>query len=52
MEYGRDVLVQAEKTNGFGKAEKEALLNMSRWSQNGFQKLMKINKLDYVVTPF
>jgi len=52
MEYGQDVLVQAEKTNVFGKAEKEALLNMSRWSKNGFEKLMKINKLDAVVTPF
>ncbi|KEH20620.1 putative asparaginyl-tRNA synthase (glutamine-hydrolyzing) [Medicago truncatula] len=52
MEYGQDVLVQAEKTNGFGKAEKEALLNMSRWSENGFEKLMKINKLDAVMTPF
>ncbi|XP_039684394.1 probable amidase At4g34880 isoform X2 [Medicago truncatula] len=52
MEYGQDVMVQAEKTNGIGKAEKQALLNMTRWSENGFEKLMKINKLDAVVTPF
>jgi len=51
LEYGQDVMVQAEKTNGIGKAEKQALLNMTRWSQNGFEKLMKINKLDVVVTP-
>ncbi|KEH20626.1 putative asparaginyl-tRNA synthase (glutamine-hydrolyzing) [Medicago truncatula] len=49
--YGQDVMVQAEKTNGIGKAEKQALLNMTRWSQNGFEKLMKRNKLDAVVTP-
>jgi len=52
MEYGQDLMLQAEKTNGIGKAEKEALLNMTRWSQNGFEKLMKRNKLDAVVTPF
>jgi amidase len=45
-------MVQAEKTNGIGKAEKQALLNMTRWSQKGFEKLMKRNKLDAVVAPF
>ncbi|WJX47114.1 amidase [Trifolium repens] len=52
IEYGQDLMVQAEKTNGIGKAEKQALLNMTRWSQKGFEKLMKRNKLDAVVAPF
>ncbi|CAJ2677542.1 unnamed protein product [Trifolium pratense] len=52
IEYGQDLMLQAEKTNGIGKSEKQALLNMTRSSQNGFEKLMKRNKLDAVVTPF
>ncbi|XP_027191798.1 probable amidase At4g34880 isoform X2 [Cicer arietinum] len=52
LEYGQDVMLQAEKTNGIGKAEKQALLNMTRLSKNGFEKLMKRKKLDAVVTPF
>ncbi|WJX53058.1 amidase [Trifolium repens] len=52
MEYGQDVMVQAEKTNGIGEAQTQALLNLTRWSQDGFEKLMKINELDAVVTPF
>ncbi|MCH99990.1 amidase C869.01-like protein, partial [Trifolium medium] len=46
MEYGQDVMVQAEKTNGIGEAQTQALLNLTRWSQDGFEKLMKINELD------
>lgn len=45
-------MVQAQKTNGIGKAQKQALLNMTRLSQEGFEKLMKRNKLDAVVIPF
>jgi amidase len=45
-------MLEAEKTNGIGKAEKQALLNMTRSSLSGFEKLMKRNKLDAVVTPF
>jgi amidase len=45
-------MVQAEKTNGIVEAQKQALLNLTRWSQDGFEKLMKINELDAVVTPF
>ncbi|XP_057428749.1 probable amidase At4g34880 [Lotus japonicus] len=50
-EYGQDLLERAEKTNGMGKEEEQALLNMTRLSQNGFEKLMKKNKLDAVVIP-
>ncbi|PNX77392.1 amidase C869.01-like protein, partial [Trifolium pratense] len=52
MEYGQDVMVEAEKTDGIGEAQTQALLNLTRWSQDGFEKLMKMNKLDAVVTPF
>ncbi|CAI8618536.1 unnamed protein product [Vicia faba] len=51
-EYGQDLMLAAEKTNGIGKVEEQALLNMTRWSENGFEKVMKRNKLDAVVTPF
>ncbi|XP_050896473.1 probable amidase At4g34880 [Lathyrus oleraceus] len=51
-EYGQDLMVAAEKTNGIGKVEEQALLNLTRWSQNGFEKVMKRYKLDAVVTPF
>ncbi|XP_054806678.1 probable amidase At4g34880 [Prosopis cineraria] len=50
-EYDQDSMVEAQKTNGMGKTEKEALLNMTRLSQNGFEKLMKMNRLDAVVIP-
>ncbi|KAJ1389200.1 Amidase signature domain [Sesbania bispinosa] len=52
LEYGQNHMLQAEKTNGIGKAQKQALLNMTRSSQNGFKKLMKRNQLDAVVAPF
>ncbi|KAK7319016.1 hypothetical protein RJT34_03725 [Clitoria ternatea] len=51
LEYGQELLVIAEKIKGIG-TWKQALLNMTRWSRNGFEKLMKINKLDAVVVPF
>lgn len=51
-EYGQDTFLEAEKTNGIGKSEKEALLNLARAAKFGFEKLMKDNKLDALVTPF
>jgi hypothetical protein len=30
MEYGQDVMVQAEKTNGIGKAEKQAIIKYDK----------------------
>lgn len=50
-EYGQDIFEEAEKTNGFGKVERELLRNLSRASKYGFEKLMKKNKLDALVTP-
>ena len=44
--------MEAEKTNGIGELEKEALRNLTRASKLGFEKLMKENKLDALVTPY
>ncbi|KAI9114883.1 hypothetical protein K1719_013896 [Acacia pycnantha] len=49
--YDQELMVEAEKTNGMGKIESEALSNMTRLSKNGFEKLMKKNKLDAVTIP-
>ncbi|CAL0306343.1 unnamed protein product [Lupinus luteus] len=51
FEYGQDVMLEAEKTNGIGKTENEVLLNLKTLSQNGFEKVMIRNKLDAVVVP-
>ncbi|KAI3502337.1 hypothetical protein L1887_30371 [Cichorium endivia] len=51
-DYPQDLFLEAEKTNGIGKLEKEALMNMTKASRNGFEKLMKENKLDALVTPY
>ncbi|KAK9055681.1 hypothetical protein SSX86_026766 [Deinandra increscens subsp. villosa] len=51
-EYPQDLFLAAEKTNGIGKLEKEALLNMTKASKYGFEKLMYDNKLDALVTPY
>ncbi|KAL3515017.1 hypothetical protein ACH5RR_021919 [Cinchona calisaya] len=49
-EYGQDIFEAAEKTNGIGRMERELLLNLTRACKNGFEKLMKENKLDALVT--
>ncbi|CDP18696.1 unnamed protein product [Coffea canephora] len=50
-EYGQDTFEAAEKTHGIGRMERELLLNLTRAFKNGFEKLMKENKLDALVTP-
>ncbi|XP_050363447.1 probable amidase At4g34880 [Argentina anserina] len=50
-EYGQDLLIAAEATNGFGKTEKQTLLNFARWTRNGLVRLVTQKKLDAVVTP-
>ncbi|KAI7748901.1 hypothetical protein M8C21_006314, partial [Ambrosia artemisiifolia] len=45
-EYPQDIFLIAEKTNGIGKLEKEALMNLTKASKYGFEKLMNDNKLD------
>ncbi|XVF45488.1 hypothetical protein PTKIN_Ptkin02bG0210600 [Pterospermum kingtungense] len=51
-EYGQQLFLEAEATNGIGKKEKEALLNLAKMSRDGFEKLMIDNKLDALLTPF
>uniref|UniRef100_A0A5B6YHR7 Amidase domain-containing protein n=1 Tax=Davidia involucrata TaxID=16924 RepID=A0A5B6YHR7_DAVIN len=50
-EYGQTLLLEAEKTNGIGELEKRGLLNLTRASKDGFEKLMKENKLDALMSP-
>ncbi|XP_027355474.1 probable amidase At4g34880 [Abrus precatorius] len=49
-EYGQDLLLASEMTNGIGKGEIEAIKLMEQLSQKGFEKLMKENELDALVT--
>jgi len=44
-------MLQAQHTSGIGTL-KEALLNLTRLSQDGFEKLMIGNKLDALVVPY
>ncbi|EEF34111.1 probable amidase At4g34880 [Ricinus communis] len=50
-EFGQDIFLAAQATNGIGKAERAALLNLAKLTRDGFQKLMWDNKLDALVTP-
>ncbi|XP_010028700.2 probable amidase At4g34880 [Eucalyptus grandis] len=50
-EYGQDLFIAAQATNGIDKTVKSALQNMTRLSRDGFEKLMRQNKLDALVTP-
>ncbi|XP_014492376.1 putative amidase C869.01 isoform X2 [Vigna radiata var. radiata] len=49
-EYGQDLLVQSQNTNGTGTLE-QALLNLKKLSKDGFEKALIRNKLDAVVVP-
>ncbi|PWA55159.1 amidase family protein [Artemisia annua] len=51
-EYPQDIFLAAEMTNGIGVLEKEALKNLTKASKYGFEKLMRENKLDALVTPY
>ncbi|XVE48898.1 hypothetical protein DITRI_Ditri01bG0038700 [Diplodiscus trichospermus] len=50
-EYGQQLFLDAEATNGIGEKEKDALVNLAKMSKNGFEKLMKENKLDALLSP-
>lgn len=50
-EFGQDIFLAAQITNGIGNKEKEALLNMTKLSRDGFEKVMRDNRLDALVTP-
>ncbi|KAL5561148.1 hypothetical protein UlMin_030895 [Ulmus minor] len=48
-EYGQNILLEAEKTKGFGNAEKAALAKLATLTEKGFVKLMTKYKLDALV---
>ncbi|KAF8013557.1 hypothetical protein BT93_I1414 [Corymbia citriodora subsp. variegata] len=50
-EFGQDLFLAAQATNGINKAVKSAWQNMDRLSRDGFEKLMRQNELDALVTP-
>ena len=50
-EYGQNLFIEAQATNGIGKVEKIALANLTRLTKEGFHKLMIKNNLDALVTP-
>ena len=51
LDYGQDLFIEAEATNGIGNAEKAVLEKLSELTREGFVELMTKNKLDAIVTP-
>ncbi|XP_059647505.1 probable amidase At4g34880 isoform X2 [Cornus florida] len=49
--FGQGYFLAAEATNGIGDAENAALLNLKGLTEGGFEKVMRENKLDALVTP-
>ncbi|CAN1307607.1 Probable amidase At4g34880 [Linum perenne] len=49
-EFGQELLVAAEMTNGIGKNETEAIRLMDELSREGFEAVMKQHELDAMVT--
>lgn len=49
--FGQEIFLAAEATNGIGDVQKAALLNLGKLTEDGFEKLVKENQLDAVVTP-
>ncbi|KAK1559944.1 hypothetical protein Q3G72_020298 [Acer saccharum] len=50
-EYGQFLFETAQATEGIDSDVIDALLNLEKLSRDGFEKLMRENKLDAVVTP-
>ncbi|XP_048337351.2 probable amidase At4g34880 [Ziziphus jujuba] len=50
-EYGQEVFLAAQATNGIGDMEKAAILNLERLSREGFEKLVTEKNLDALVSP-
>lgn len=49
-EFGQEIFLAADLTNGIGEEEKEAVEMMKKLSRDGFEKLMLENELDAIVT--
>lgn len=50
-EYGQSIFEMAEATDGIDIDVKAALLNLTKLSRDGFEKLMRGKELDALVTP-
>ncbi|XP_052311644.1 probable amidase At4g34880 isoform X2 [Populus trichocarpa] len=50
-EFGQDLFLAAQATNGIGNRENAALSNLAKLTRDGFQKLMCDYNLDALVTP-
>ncbi|KAL8249044.1 hypothetical protein R6Q59_005912 [Mikania micrantha] len=50
-EFGQEIFLAAEATNGIGDLENAAIANMARLTRDGYLKMMVENRLDAVVTP-
>ncbi|KAK9165172.1 hypothetical protein Scep_000363 [Stephania cephalantha] len=50
-EFGQDIFLMSESTNGIGLKEKQGLMKLERLSREGFEKIMMENKLDALVSP-
>ncbi|KAI9127706.1 hypothetical protein K1719_000699 [Acacia pycnantha] len=49
-EFGQDLFIGSEMTKGIGEEEKEAIKKMEELSAEGFEKIMRDNGLDGLVT--
>lgn len=49
-EFGQEILIAADMTNGIGEGENQAIEMMEKLSRDGFEKLMLENELDAMVT--
>ncbi|PIA32727.1 hypothetical protein AQUCO_04400134v1 [Aquilegia coerulea] len=50
-EYGQDILLLSQATNGTGNKEKQLRSKLEKLSKEGFETLMREHKLDALVTP-
>ena len=50
-EYGQDLFLLSQETNGIGPAERRAVESLERLSVMGLERLMREKRLDAVVTP-
>ncbi|KAG0453962.1 hypothetical protein HPP92_025266 [Vanilla planifolia] len=50
-EYGQDIFLRAENTDGIGSAERDAIKRMAELNAWGLERLMKEKRLDAVVAP-
>ncbi|KAK8567995.1 hypothetical protein V6N13_105937 [Hibiscus sabdariffa] len=50
-EYGQHMFIESEKTNGIGEKERKAAEYLEKLSLDGFEKVMKEQKLDALVAP-